>query len=96
MARSRVEFALDPAGVREVLQSQEVRSMVDEAAQQIAARVSAQVPADVPVEVRAYSTDRQAATVTVRDVRGMVWQARDGLLTRAAAAVGAEVKDRRR
>lgn len=94
MARSGVEFHLDPVGVREVLRSQEVRAMVDEAAVQIAARIRAGVPAGVTVEVRAYTTDREAATVAVLDRRAMGWQARDGLLTRAALASGAEVKER--
>jgi uncharacterized protein with PhoU and TrkA domain len=96
MARSQVEFRLDPAGVREVLQSAEVRAMVDEAASQIADRVRASVKAPESVQVDAYTTDRQAARVTIADIRGMAWQARDGVLTRAATAVGAEVKERGR
>lgn len=86
------DFRLDAAGVREVLQSSEVRAMVDDVAHQIAARVRLHVPEGVPVVVRRYTTDRDAASVTVQDVRAMAWQARDGLLTRAAAAVGVEVR----
>jgi hypothetical protein len=96
MARTRVTFELDRAGVQEVLKSPGVRAVVDEAAQQIAERVRADVPPDVEVEVRPYSTDREAASITIRDVRGMAWQARRGVLTRAAAGIGAEVKERGR
>jgi uncharacterized protein with PhoU and TrkA domain len=94
VARTRVTFTQDTAGVREVLQSTEMHDMVDEAAQGIADRVRGQVPDPGAVEVHAYTTDREAARVTVADRRAMGWQARDGLLTRAAAAQGAEVKER--
>lgn len=89
-----VEFVLDTGGVREILQSPEVRAMVDQAAAEIADRVRAGVRAPEAVQVDAYTTDRQAAAVTIADRRGMAWQARDGVLTRAAAAIGAEVKAR--
>lgn len=90
----RVEFELDAAGVREVLGSPEVRAMVDEAAGQIAERVRAAVPVPEAVEVHPYSTDRQAARVTIADRRAMAWQAKDGVLTRAATGIGADVKER--
>ncbi len=94
MARTVVTFELDAAGIREFLQGPEVHAMVDGAAADVAARVRAQVPGGVPVEVRPYRTDRDAAGVTVADVRAMGWQARDGLLTGAAGAAGMEVKER--
>lgn len=86
------KFELDTAGVREVLRGQEVREMIDGYAQQVADNVKALIRPGVPIEVRKYTTDRGAATVVVADVRGMAWQARDGILTRAAAAAGLEVK----
>lgn len=95
MARTVVEFQLDAAGVREVLQGPEVKAMVDEAAQTIAGHVQAAVPAPEAVEVHPYTTDREAARVTVADRRAMGWQARDGILTRAAGQIGAEVKETR-
>lgn len=95
MARSGVEFTLDSAGVREVLQGAEVKAMVDEAAQAIATHVRSSIPAPEAVEVRPYTTDREAATVAVADRRAMGWQARDGVLTRAAGQIGAEVKETR-
>lgn len=85
-------FELDAAGVREVLKGQGVRDLIDDYAQQVADNVRPLIRPGVPVEVRKYTTDRGAATVVVADVRGMAWQARDGVLTRAAAQAGLEVK----
>lgn len=87
-----MDFRLDPAGVRDILRGEGVRAMVDGVATEIATRVRGRVPAGVPVQVRPYTTDRGAASVTVQDVRAMAWQARDGLLTRAAGAAGIEVR----
>jgi hypothetical protein len=87
-----VDFQLDTAGVREVLRGPEVRLLVDGLAGHIAARVRASVPAGVPVITRGYTTDRGAATVVVEDARAMGWQARDGILTRAAGAEGLEIR----
>ncbi|WP_411102444.1 hypothetical protein [Streptomyces sp. cmx-4-9] len=86
------KFELDSAGVRELLKGQEIRDLIDGYAQQVADNVKALVRSGVPVEVRKYTTDRGAATVVVADVRAMAWQARDGILTRAAAHAGLEVK----
>lgn len=86
------KFELDIAGVREVLRGQEVRDLIDGYAQKVADNLKAVVPSGVPIEVRKYTTDRGAATVVVADVRGMAWQARGGIVTRAAAAAGLEVK----
>lgn len=86
------DFRLDAAGVREVLKGPGVRQLVDNVAEEIAGRVRGNVPSDVIVSVKAYTTDRGAASVTVQDVRAMAWQARDGILTRAAAGAGLEVK----
>ncbi|MEU7066889.1 hypothetical protein [Streptomyces sp. NPDC046161] len=90
------KLELDAAGIREILKGQEVRTLVDGYAQQVADNAKALVPSGVPVEVRKYTTDRGAATVVVADVRGMAWQAKHGTLTRAAAHAGLEVKARER
>jgi hypothetical protein len=87
-----VDFRLDTAGVREILRGDEVRELIDGKAGEVADNVKALLPSGVPVEVRKYTTDRGAATVVVADVRGMAWQARDGILTRAAGFAGLEVK----
>ncbi|MBT2477646.1 hypothetical protein [Streptomyces sp. ISL-94] len=87
-----IDWRLDAAGVREVLRGPEVRDLVDGLAQQVADNVKVLVPSGTPIEVRKYTTDRGAATVVVAHVQAMAWQARDGVLTRAAGFVGLEVK----
>lgn len=87
-----IDFRLDTAGVREILRGQEVRDLIDGKAQEIADNVRVLVPNGTPIEVRGYTTDRGAATVVVADVQAMAWQARDGILTRAAGFAGLEVK----
>ncbi|KAF0646709.1 MULTISPECIES: hypothetical protein [Streptomyces] len=86
------DFRLDSAGVREILRGDEVRTLVDGLAEDVAANVRSLVPAGTTIEVRGYTTDRGAATVVVADVQAMAWQARDGILTRAAASAGLEVR----
>lgn len=85
-------FELDARGVREVLGSPEVRQMVDGAATDITARIRSKLPPGTTVTSKSYTTDRGAASITIADVRGMAWQARDGVLTRAAGEAGAEVR----
>ncbi|WP_330339413.1 hypothetical protein [Streptomyces sp. NBC_00557] len=85
-------FRLDSRGVRQVLKSEELSRTVNGLAGAIAAHVRPHVPQGTVVSVHAYTTDRGAASVTVEDVRAMSWQARDGILTRAAGEVGLEVK----
>lgn len=84
---------LDRAGIREILAGEGIRQMVDGATTDIQSRVRARLPAGTTVTVRRYTTDRGAASITIADVRGMAWQARDGVLTRAAGEAGIEVKD---
>lgn len=86
------DFQLDVAGVREILQSDGLRAVVDGLADEVATTVRASLPPGTVVEVRRYTTDRGAASVVIADVRGMAWQARDGVLTRAAGAAGLEVR----
>lgn len=88
-----VKVTLDHRGIDQLLRSAPFRAMVGDVAEAIAADVQGQHP-DAEVVVDRYETDRAAASVTVRDVRAMGWQGRDGLLTRAAAAQGAEVTAR--
>ncbi|MEU1496055.1 hypothetical protein [Streptomyces sp. NPDC005732] len=85
-------FRLDTAGVREILKGPDIRRVVDGLADQIATHVRSAVPPGTVVSVRGYTTDRGSASVTVEDVRAMAWQARDGILTRAAGAAGLEVR----
>lgn len=84
---------LDTRGIRQFLQSPEVAAMVNGVAHRIANNARGRLPdPSVTVRVRAYTTDRDAASVTVEDVRAMAWQARDGILTRAAGEAGVEVR----
>ncbi|MEV5680965.1 hypothetical protein [Streptomyces sp. NPDC052179] len=84
---------LDTRGIREFLGGAEVRQLVDGVAADVQARVRARLPPGTPVRVKPYTTDRGAASVTIADVRAMAWQARDGVLTRAAGEAGIEIRD---
>lgn len=88
------DFELDHAGIAEILKSSGVRAVVSAAASSIASAVRSSEPEADDVVVDNYTTDRAAASVTVRDVRAKGWQAKNGLLTRAAASAGLEVRSR--
>lgn len=88
------DLRLDHAGIAGLLTSGQFQPLVTGAADEIAGEVAAQVGPDVEVVVDEYVTDRTAASVTIRDPRGAIYQARDGVLTRAAAAVGLEVTEK--
>lgn len=90
---ANVKFQPDHRGRAELLKSQ-FQAETHQLAEQIASHVRATHP-DADVVVDDYTTDRAASSVTIRDVRGRIWQVRDGVLTRAAAAVGLEVTERR-
>jgi len=79
---ANVRIRLDHKGIAELLKSQPFAAAVNEAAQAVAVRCGG--------EVDSYTTDRAAAAVRVKADR----QARDGALTRAAAAAGLEVRIR--
>jgi hypothetical protein len=85
-------FELDRAGVGRILKSQDAAAMVARAAQKIAS--DAEASSGMPVDVDEYTTDRAAATVVIAHPGGMAEQAKHGTLTRAAAAIGAEVRSR--
>lgn len=86
---------LDTAGIRAVLVGPEVRTMVSTAAKKVAAAVP--VPRGGEVVVEPYRTDREAAVVLLKHKFALGLQARDGILTRAAAsAIGVTVKEKRK
>jgi hypothetical protein len=87
-----VEFHRDSAGVEQILKSAEVAALMSEKAQRTASNVRLFTGAEVVVD--SYLTDRAASSVTIRDRRGRLLQARDGVLTRAAAMEGLEVTER--
>jgi hypothetical protein len=82
---------LDHDGIRDILKSQPVADAVHELASKIASAVAGETGADVVVDD--YTTDRAASSVTIRDAAGKLWQVRDGVLTKAAAAEGLEVTE---
>jgi len=91
---ARVQFRRDSNGIAEVLRSRGVRDAIHGLAERVAGRVRALLPAGTDVVVDDYTTDRAASAVTIRDMSGRLWQARDGVLTRAASAEGLEVRER--
>jgi hypothetical protein len=94
---TRVTVKLNPLGVVGVLNSQPVRSMVDGAAEKVAGNVRDQGHqvhggGELPVEVSSYTTDRAAAAVVLTHPAGIAMQAKYGVLTKAAADEGLEVR----
>lgn len=88
-----IQYRRDSAGTVQVLQSAPVRAVVHSLAERVAAGVRAQQPtADVVIDD--YTTDRAASAVTIRDPLALTWHVRDGILTRAAAGAGLEVRSR--
>lgn len=87
---------LDPAGMAAVLKSAEVRSAISEIAVRVDAAVgTVEIGRDVAdVVTDDYTTDRAASSVTIRHPRGRAIEARDGVLAKAAAAAGLEVRMR--
>jgi hypothetical protein len=84
------KLELDHDAIAATLKSSEVAAAIHGLAEQVAAQVREAKP-DADVIVDDYTTDRAASSVTIRDARGRLWQVQDGVLTRAAAAVGLEV-----
>lgn len=89
-----VDLRLDHSGIASILKSGPFAANVAEKAAEIASGVVGQIGGRFPVEVSTYTTDRAAAAVTIAHPAGAILQARDGVLTRAAAAAGLEVTER--
>lgn len=87
-------FKRDEKGIREILKDPMWLAPLHAVVDPIAATARAAHPDMEDDAIDEYMTDRRAISYTVKDVRGLVWQTRDGLLTRAAAAVGLEVTER--
>lgn len=85
---------LDHEGIAEILKSAEIAGVVHSLAEEIAAHADPEGEAEDGTVVDDAVTDRAVSIVTIRDARGMIWQARDGRLTKAAAAAGLEVRSR--
>lgn len=91
-----IDFRPDRGGYRHVLKSQELAAEINQLAERIAANAhhTTQAGVQLPVVVDEYTTDRAAASVTIAHPAGLAAQAKHGVLTRAAASVGLEVKEK--
>lgn len=87
------EIRLDEANIGKLLRSQGFSAAVHGLAERVAASTRKSVPAGVEVVVDDYTTDRAASSVTIKHATGRALQARDGVLTKAAAANGLEVRN---
>lgn len=87
---SRSTFKRDTQGIAEFLKSTEIAEAVRAQAEKIAANVRSSTEAEVVVD--SYVTDRAAASVTIKDPRAKLLEVRDGVLSRAAASTGLEVR----
>lgn len=85
------EFQLDHEGIREILNSSEVRAMVSEVTEQIAGKARSQLGDDIEVGVEIYQTDRPVGSVAIKHPGGVGIQLKRGVLTRAAGIVGLAV-----
>lgn len=95
-----IQFHRNPEGVQQILNGAEMltalRRFADPAAREVqAAHPDAEVVVDdYKAREKGRFTERHATSIKVLDVRGKAWQARDGLLTKAAANQGLEVTER--
>lgn len=88
---AKIAVKLDHPGIRQLLHGDPIAEATNQVAESIANAVRAELPDDAEVVVDSYTTDRRAASVTIRDARGRLWEVRDGVLARAAAALGLDV-----
>ena len=90
-------IVIDYKAVGEILKVN-MRGPIDEIAAKVAANAAANpdLMDDAPdsVDVTAYTTDRAIAVVRINSPLGMALQAKSGVLTKAAAAAGLEVKSK--
>ncbi len=87
-----VTFKRDSAGLAALLKSGPFAAAVESLAEDIASNVAQRRGADVVVD--RYTTDRAAASVTVRDRRALKWEAEDGDLHSAATGMGLDVRSK--
>jgi len=81
---------LDSGAIEQILKV-DMRAPITAIAQEVASNVSTG-SVDARVTVKEYTTDRAAAAVTIAHPAGLAIQAKHGALTKAAAAVGLEVR----
>lgn len=94
---------LNHSGIAALLKSDEMRKLVQDAAEEIADNVRSQAihvgdrdggkhEDPMPVKVSTHTTDRARASVVLAHPSGIAVQAKHGALTRAASRAGLEVK----
>lgn len=83
---------LDHQGIARLLKSAEVDAALRKLADPIQNNAEGMVDPDIPIEQVSYTTDRAARAVMIAHPSGVALQARDGVLTRAAAMAGVEVR----
>jgi hypothetical protein len=86
-------FVLDRSGMADIAKSDQIRKLVREAAREVAGH--ARDATDLPVETSERTTDRAVVDVTIAHPAGAATQAKYGVLTRAAARAGLDVRSRR-
>lgn len=85
---------LNHDGVRAILNSTEVREVIDSASESVGSRTResyAGINSEAEVVVESYTTDRAAGRVLVKHPVAMGYEAKYGALTSAALAEGLEV-----
>lgn len=98
---ARPKFKRDPKAIEELMLSARFQALVEAKAQQVAASARSQYP-DVEVTVESYEwrgsrrwpRRRALRSVALADPAGLAIQAKYGVLTRAAASAGMEVRNR--
>lgn len=83
----------DHAAIGQILKSADMADRMHKLAQQVADHVDVGDD-ETPVSVADYTTDRAISVIALAGPAGAAIQAKDGALTKAAAAVGLEVRSR--
>lgn len=90
---AQVKYHRDSKGLAEILKSAEVAKEIGELSEIVAGQIEASTGSEVVIDE--YVTDRAAASLLLLDRNAMALQAKFGVMTRAAAAVGLEVKSKK-
>lgn len=84
-------FTRDPDGIAKILKSPEVAAAIGELGDEVARNAQSRAGAGSIVDVNRYVTDRAAASVLLLGTNSAARQAKEGILTSAAAEAGLEV-----
>lgn len=101
---SKVRVELDHQGIGEIARSMKMQRLIEGLAERVAANVRAQGikvgdrdggprEIDLPVVVDSDVTDRARSVVKIKHPAGLAVQAKHGVLTKAAAAAGLQVRN---